>query len=352
MAVSSETSPTCSIRWLDPLVHTLRRLGVDVEAVLATQGLGMEQLADSDLRVPTARASGVWRAAYDAAGEPAFGIRVVDDLETEPFSLGIYLAASSETARQAYERGIRYARIAHGGLRFELRIDGGRSICRTGFVGDDPISSETEYALGMMVRLAPFVAGGTTGEREVWFRHEVTDVYAREASAVFGCTVRFGAPCDAIVGNAKGLDHPLPRADSALCQLLEEHAAELLARVPRPLGFADRVRECLASELPCGCFGAEHVAATLGISPRTLRRRLQDAGLSYQQVLDEVRLGLARRALGQEGLTVNEVAFLLGFSDASAFHKAFRRWTGSGPREYVFRHRNRGGPPPKGTTSR
>ena len=351
MAVSAEPSPTCSIRWLDPLVRTLRRLGVDVEAVLATQGLGLDDLADPDLRVPIAAASGVWRAAYDAADEPALGIRVLENLEAEPFSLGIYLAASSETARQAYDRGTRYARIAHGGLGFELRVEGGRSICRTGFAGNDHISSETEYALGMMVRLAPYVAGGTTGEREVWFRHKAP-AYEKEAAAVFGCAVRFGAPYDAIVGSAKGLDRPLPRADSALCELLEGHAAALLAQVPGPAGFADRVRECLALQLPRGKPGAEHVASTLGISARTLRRRLQDVGLSYQQVLDEVRLGLARRALGQEDLSINDVAFLLGFSDASAFHKAFRRWTGSGPGEYVLRLRSRSGSPPKGTTSR
>ena len=329
---------TCSVQNLDPLIRTLRRLGVDVDAVLASQGLTPAQLDDPDLRIPIARSIGVWRVAYDAAGDPALGLRVVEDLEIERFTLFAYLAASSETGRQAFERATRYARISVDNLDYELIVDGPHTICRTGVLGYERSRPESEFAVGMMVKLAPFIAGETE-ERAAWFRHAAPP-YADEVEAVFGCPVSYGQRFDAIVGRSDRLDAPLPRADSALCALLEEHAAGLLARVPQPAGFTDRVRERISTLLPRGEASAEGVAAALGVSPRTLRRRLAEAQTRYQQLLDEVRFELARSALGRKGLSVNEVAFLLGFSDASAFHKAFRRWTGCSPGEYARAERS------------
>jgi AraC-like DNA-binding protein len=293
----------------------------------------LAQLSDPDLRIPIAKSTEVWRTAYDASGDPALGVRVVEDLEVERLTLFAYLAASSETGRQAFERATRYARIAVDNLDFELIVDGEHTICRTGVLGFVRSRSETEFAVGLMVKLAPFVAGEGE-ERSAWFRHEAPP-YAAEVEAVFGCPVKYGQRFDAIVGRSDRIDAPLPRADSALCSLLEAHAAGLLARVPQPAGFTDRVRERISALLPRGEATAERVAAELVLSPRTLRRRLAGAKTSYQQLLDEVRLELARSALGQKGISVNEVAFLLGFSDASAFHKAFRRWTGRSPGEYA-----------------
>jgi len=261
---------TCSVQNLDPLIRTLRRLGVDVDAVLVSQGLTPAQLDDPDLRIPIARSIGVWRVAYDAAGDPALGLRVVEDLEIERFTLFAYLAASSETGRQAFERATRYARISVDNLDYELIVDGPHTICRTGVLGYERSRPESEFAVGMMVKLAPFIAGETE-ERAAWFRHAAPP-YADEVEAVFGCPVSYGQRFDAIVGRSDRLDAPLPRADSALCALLEEHAAGLLARVPQPAGFTDRVRERISTLLPRGEASAEGVAAALGVSPRTLRR--------------------------------------------------------------------------------
>ena len=145
----------------------------------------------------------------------------------------------------------------------------------------------------------------------------------------------FGMRCNALIGDYAGLDDPLPRADSTLCDLLDQHAQALLDRLPRSDSFADRVRAAIANELTAGDPTAEHVSEALGMSTRTLRRRLKEEGTSHQHVLDEVRNELARSYLGEGKLGITEVAFLLGFSDASAFHKAFRRWTGRGPGDWL-----------------
>ena len=135
-------------------------------------------------------------------------------------------------------------------------------------------------------------------------------------------------------------DRPLPRADSLLCSLLERQAADALARMPAVTSFAETVRQEIARALPGGEVSADGVARSLGLSARTLRRRLSDCGLNYQQLLDGVRCDLARQALSRPGASVGEVAAALGFSDTSAFHKAFRRWTGKRPSELTNTRRN------------
>ena len=184
----------------------------------------------------------------------------------------------------------------------------------------------------------PTVVGDAEG-MEVWFAHAAPD-YASEYARVIEIPYRFDARCYAIVGSAALLDRPLPKADSRLCELLEQHAEELLARLPAGDAFEDRVRKQIASLLPSGETHADRVAETLGVSTSTLRRRLREAGTSHRQLLDAVRCDLACSALLGKDVSVNEVAFLLGFSDASAFHKAFRRWTGQSPSEFARAARN------------
>lgn len=320
---------TCSIGSLLPLIDTLRALGVDVARVLASAGLEPAQLADPERRIRVAQAMEVWDAAYRAAREPALGLRIVERLDFSKFSLFAYLAASSATAREAWQRATRYLRIVNDAMEVVVEVDGERGICRTGLRGFELSRSQAEFSVGLMVKIAPRVTGRTDGV-EAWFRHPKPE-YAELYDRVLGCPVHFDAPFDGIGGTSALLDQPLPRADSELCALLEERASELLARVPPAGDFAALVRHRISAALPDGDPGAEALAEGLGMSARTLRRRLRECGTTHHRLLDEVRHELARRALAQREISVNEVAFLLGFSDASAFHKAFRRWTGGRP---------------------
>jgi AraC-like DNA-binding protein len=131
------------------------------------------------------------------------------------------------------------------------------------------------------------------------------------------------------------MDSLNPSADAALRQLLERFAADQLAKIPTSAPFSERVRACILSMLPLGSLTADTVAARFSMSNRTLRRRLQEDATSYQELLDEVRAELARHYLTRERRGIDEVAFLLGFSDPSAFSKAFRRWTGQTPADFV-----------------
>lgn len=321
--------PLCSIETLDPLVSALRAWDAPLGEILARVDLREEDLDDKSLRIPHSKFEGVWFAAREITEDPAIGLHVIDHFDLNRLNLVVYLASTSATPRDAYTRAARYTRIAHDALEVDLNVEGGRAICRTRFRGRPNDRTLAEFAVGLIVKVSPRVV-----EREVeisaWFEHAEPD-YAEEYGPILNCPVRFDAPLNGIVGGATGIDDPLPHADTGLAALLEEYAAEQLNKIPTVSSFPDRVRERIAAVLPKGDVSPERVARSLGVSARTMRRRLGEGSVSYQQLLDDVRRDFATRALARQELSIGEIALLLGFSDASAFNKAFRRWTGKRP---------------------
>lgn len=328
---------TCLIGTLTSLVAALDDWDVDADRVLSTAGITREHFDDPERRISHGQFEATWLAAQEATGDAALGLHVVEHEAANTHDLLTYIASTAPTRREAFERAQRYTRIAHDALELELYVEDDRSVCETRFRGRQSIPVIAQYAVGLIVKVAPRVVGEQI-IREAWFEHD-EPAHADEYRRVLGVAVRFGARCDGVVGGGGDLNAPLPRSDAALCDLLEEQAADKLARVPPSDDFVARVRQQIAAALPHGDPTAEGVASALGLSARTLRRRLAGLGASHQQLLDDVRCELAQRALAERGANVSEVAYLLGFSDASAFHKAFRRWTGKRPSDVVASRR-------------
>jgi AraC-like DNA-binding protein len=335
---TSRATATRSVDTIRPLAALLEEQGHEVDSWLSAADLCASDLTNIERRITVAQSEGLARAALDLTGDPALGLRLVERIGPGSADRFTYLAASSATGREAFERATRYVGVAGSDFHFALEREGDLTVCRTDSANSDGLIGRfsAEVSVGMMAKLGRVVAGDLS-MNEVWFRHEAPD-YADQYPAAFGLPVRFGMRCNALIGRYDRLDDPLPRADSTLCDLLDQHARALLARVPASDSFGDRVREIIAKELASGDPTAEHVADALGVSPRTLRRRLKDENTSHQQLLDDVRNELARSYLTEGKLGITEVAFLLGFSDASAFHKAFRRWTGKSPGDWLREH--------------
>ncbi|MFP2961699.1 helix-turn-helix domain-containing protein [Myxococcus sp. 1LA] len=168
---------------------------------------------------------------------------------------------------------------------------------------------------------------------EVSFHHAAPPDIA-EHRRVFRCEPRFEQPYNGVSVAREALETPLLKADSGLSAVLERHTRELLAKLPQVEGFVERVRAHAAEGLPNGGATNEAIAKRLHMSVRTLNRRMRDEGTSLQDVVDTLRRELALRYLEERRLAIPEVAYLLGFSEASAFHRAFRRWTGTTPAEH------------------
>lgn len=329
---------TCAIEIVRPLVSALDAMGADVAAVLSRAGLREDQISDVELRVPETTIIAAWDAARAVTGDPALGLHVVEHLQAGAVStfanLFTYLAATSATPRDASARALRYMPLVHDGAHFTMEPAGDRILCKME-VARPSTSRITsgEYLVGLMAKIAPEVVGDV-GDTWAMFKH-AEPAYGAEYERILGMRCRFEQSFYGLSSPAGGLDVPLPKADSALCTVLSRYAEGLLEKLPREDAFPALVRRRVSEALPTGDTSAEAVAEGAGVSVRTMRRRLKEARTSHQQILDEVRRELACQTLRTPGLSVHEAAFLVGFSDASAFHKAFRRWTGRSPSDYA-----------------
>lgn len=152
-------------------------------------------------------------------------------------------------------------------------------------------------------------------------------------TCVFGALPRFNAMSNVAQFEASLLSWPVPNADVSLYPVLQQHAEQLLKQRATALnaGIAAQVHQAIVRRLSQGQVRVASVAEDLGLAPRTLQRKLADAGSSFQQVLDEARFALARDYLRQPGLSLVDIAFLLGYQEQSAFTHAFREWSGMNP---------------------
>ncbi|MCU0669269.1 MAG: AraC family transcriptional regulator [Myxococcota bacterium] len=332
---SLKTVPYGSLNAILPLLEYLESEGFDLSAVLDRAGVPRSALEDVRIRLPQAKFELLWQAAIEASGDPALALRV--STLVKPSTLGVigYLAAASESGRNAVELVKGLIPLFLEDFECELECSSEVAFLRLRAGGETPASRfMTEYVIGLAITMSRALGATRSDPLEVRFSH-APPVYADEYQRILRLPVRFEAGEDGVLFPIAMLDTSNPSADAPLRQLLERHAADQLARIMSSAPLPERLRAAILSMLPLGNLTAESAAAHFGMSSRTLRRRLREAGTSYQELLDDVRAELARRYLARERRGIDEVAHLLGFSEPSAFTKAFRRWTGQTPADFV-----------------
>jgi AraC-like DNA-binding protein len=251
------------------------------------------------------------------------------------------VARSAATFGEALEVMGRYLALVNDALRFKLEIERERAIVHLESAIVLPRAGADYQAAAFHWAASLLSIDATNAASEVWFEHPRpanTDLYAQ----IFGTTkVLFEMPFNAFVFDKVLLSQPMPTADPALHDIVRKHADAMLSELPRAESFTKRVRELLVAELEGGNPSAVHIASALHMSARTLTRRLEDEGTTFKDLLDDLRRTLSLRYVGSTDLGLSEIAFLLGFSQSAAFHRAFKRWTGQTPLEY--RRARRGG---------
>jgi AraC-like DNA-binding protein len=167
----------------------------------------------------------------------------------------------------------------------------------------------------------------------VWFQHpRPTDI--SEHQRIFHAPVHFSQPTNRLIFDAGCLDWTVLSANPSLLPMFEQYAEAMLNELSQEDTYTNQVVRAVTHGLKGEVPSIEAIARTLAISVRNLQRELQAEGTSYQQLLDETRKELAVRYLKKPDTPIHDVAFLLGFSEPSAFHRAFKRWTGKTPRAY------------------
>jgi AraC-like DNA-binding protein len=325
--------PLVSAWLLKPVLAAVRARGIPVEPLLAEAGLSQGLVEVPSEKLPRGAAVRLLEAAARAACDPAFGLTAAE-LYQPGANVFDYAGVTSPTIEAALTRVCRYARLVDEALSLKLETDG--PLCMVVFRmadGETAPDVMVEYMLAVGV-IAARQWVGFTFPVEVRFRHAAPVNLATYERVLQGL-VRFNAEHDAIVFPKVALSVPVRSANPELLPVLDAQAAKLLAAtLSESMALPERVRALLRSELEHGSPTAERMAERLRMSERTLRRRLSEHGTSMKEILDELRRELALTMLTEPNVTIEDVALRLGFSDATAFHRAFRRWTGRTPKSF------------------
>jgi AraC-like DNA-binding protein len=326
----SARRPTVSTLLLRPVVFALRTAHPGaIDEFYRVTGLTADAVADVDARIEAHQLRIAWREAIRITGDPLLPLRLATALP--PGTLGIveYVARCAPTVGEAISLGLRYLHILGEVVQAELVAgDTPDELCLQVIV-DSPVPHEA--CVAVVVGQGRMLAGELRPLAVEFMHHPAGGIEAYER--YFGAPVRFGAPVTRLVLSRATLDVPLATADPNLLPILLRHAEELLARCESsPASAVEDVRRVLCNLLRTTEHDVQHVAARLGTTARSLQRRLKIEDTTFQAVRDELRRELAHAYL-KGGASIAEVSFLLGFSEASALFRAFKRWTGSTPLE-------------------
>jgi AraC-like DNA-binding protein len=316
------------------LVESCRLLGLDGDALLAAAGIPRGALDDPDARLAAGQADALWRAASLASSDPLLALRAAAATPFGAYRVIDYLGVTAATVGEGLRRVAAYFPLIdpRGRLRV-LEEPQGTAIVFTAAAGGALPAPAEEYTLGVVWSRARHAAVKAPRLAEVRFSF-ARPADAREHARVFGIEPVFGAPAAALVLPRAEWNAPTRMNDPALFALLERHARALAKDAPEGEELAARVREAIAAELPGREPSVAAVARRLATSARTLQRRLGGAGSSFARLVDEVRRERAEGFLRARDVSIAEVSWLLGYSEQSAFTRAFRRWTGRSPTAY------------------
>jgi AraC-like DNA-binding protein len=336
---------TVSVFVVRALAGALVEARVDVAALLADLGLAPGALADADVRVPARVAFRFFEEAAARAADPDFALHAAERIPIGAVGFLDYHARASATLGEALRRTIRYFALVNDRMEASLEIEGALARLVQRSRGAPLPRQLAEFQSAMIVARGRAFLDADWPLAEVAFAHPAPPK-ASDHARFFRAPVRFGAPANEIAFDRALLDRPLPTADPALSSVLERYGEGVVARLPAGVSFLEDARRAVADLLRDGDASLEAAAARLGTSRRTLQRRLRDHGTSHLDLVDGVRRDLALRSLKDPNAAITEVAYLLGFSEPAAFHRAFKRWTGQTPAEYRRAASARGSVPP------
>ena len=312
------------------LPEKLEELGVGVSAVLRGAGLPQGLFGQPRVLVTTEEFFALWRGIGQVSADPAIGLLLGTETKAEHFDPIALAALSSGSFSEAVQQIARYKQLScPEEIVHESDGDEWSIHFRWLLAEEDEPEALTDLCFAWMLSIARH----GTGTSLTPLRLELARprAHAKTLERHFGCPIRFGASRNAIVFRASDAMRPFVTRNAELLAMLAPQLDEELKEHKGQESFPERVRATIQKKLAGRRPKMHDVARELRISSRTLQRRLQDGGYSFQRVLEEARHQLARHYLSNSVLELTETAYLLGFEDANSFVRAFRSWEGVPP---------------------
>lgn len=332
----SERHPTVISSWMKVLLLALRDHGCNADLLLQESGLTPEQLADPDARLPLGDTTRLWQLSVQALEDETIGLWVPCYSNQNTFHALGYAFMASSTLLEALQRVARFNPMVSDAARVELVVEKDTVV-----LSWDPVTPEHGPSLEAMEAILSLILRSSRKIRGAAFAPLSIALMRRRCAdetpfrEFFRCPIRFGAPRYEMVFDRADLEQPLEWGNENLARssdrVIEDYLKQLeMGRI------ANQLRNLLVRDMPGGTRGHEHYARELGMSVRSLQRKLSAEGTSFNQLLNDTRCELACSYLSQQPRpSLTEIAFLLGFSDTSSFSRAFHRWTGVAPGAYA-----------------
>ncbi len=327
------------------MLARVRAHGGDVERLIAELRLPASAETDAEIVMSLAGERALFDAAAAAIGDPFLGVHLATDFELGTFRLVEYLVRSSSTVRDAAARLARYASLLSDAQIVTFRERDGLAAIEQRTLGD-PLGAGRhggEFFVVMIVAQGRAMTDPAFAPRRAWFAHARPPDESELVNAVGTRDLTFDAGASGIEIDGALLGFPLASRDPALAAVLDQSAEQALGSKSAVTCFADAVRAAIRRAMDGSTPALPTIARALGLSPRTLQRRLRDDRTSFQQLIDAEREQLARDYVRDARMPIGEIAYRLGFAETSPFFRAFRRWTGMTPT--AFRGQSLRAPP-------
>ena len=302
------------------------------QRLLAGSGIRLEDLQRPDRRITTAQEMRVYANAL--AERPDIGLRLGQRMHVSSYGLLGYTLLSSATLGDALDLALNYPALLGTYFELSLQREGDTVWMVAEGYRDRPELRvfNVEYCLASLKLICDDLLGQPLPLVGAQFGYPAPDYHAGYATS-FPCPIQFGARRNAFGFTVDWLEHRLPLADPVTHHEMRERCRLLNSDFTANQAWVTRARQLLAAQLP-GAPGLEELARQMRCSPRTLRRRLSEAGTSYQALLDGVRYERARQLLERERLPIHRIAEAMGYSETASFRHAFQRWSGVSPRQF------------------
>ena len=319
--------------WVRQLAAELKLRGHPAKRLLAQVGLHERSLNTDGARIPFAKHAAFFELAAEVTRDGCLGLHFGQTREMRDTGLLGYVGLSSPTLMDAIKNISRYRRVFSDAVEFEIDALEERGRLRWWFRG---LASQTphqciEFSAASLLRAFREMSGRNLTPANLSFAHP-RNKNIEEFKRFFGCSVSFGGQENIIEMKLSDLNLQVITADDRLLSLLRRYCEDVLSKhAAQAPPLVERVERLIADRLAHGETRLDTVATIMGMSSRSLSRKLAELGTSFNGIVESLRKELALKYLQESNLSFTEIAFLLGYSEVSTFTHAFKRWTGSTP---------------------
>ena len=326
-----KTEYTVAIELLEAVVEYLEGKGVVLEDLWQRYNTSLESLQDEQF-VPFALFSDAFELGEAATGDRAIGLHVGENVSARHWGQLGYLILSGEDGFEGINYIQRFARLITNAMESTFAMEGSNLVCFFRMFPDKYSRHTSDFFVSAIFSLGKFMSEGRFAFKEIHFTYPLQSAY-EDYEKVLGCRCLFEQPENKIIVERNRLAFTSTFRDPRLKKVLEQHAVSVLQHLGTGDDLVRDITAFVMDALPNGAPSLKQVCEHFNMSERSLQRSLAKHSLSYQELVDQLRADLAKTYIDND-YNFLDIALLLGYSEQSAFHRAFKRWTGLPPAKY------------------